>query len=312
MRGRGINYDTGAFPAGVSTRTEFDPSVVARELEIIARDLRCTAVRITGGDPDRLSVAAQAAADHGLQVWFSPFPCELAADQTAAFLLECAERAQRLRRAGADVVLVAGGELSVFCRGLLPGESLFDRLATLAAASEIERRDLMRLVTTALNGLLADVVPRLRAVFDGAITYAAAPFEHVAWRLFDLVSVDAYRDQRNAQGYRAYVRALHTHGKPVAVTEFGCCAYRGAAADGGRGWLIVDRTGSSGSFAPGTSGTKANRSGTCGSCWRSSRTKVSTPPSGTPSPATRFPTKADRSEASGLSRASRRGGGWRP
>jgi hypothetical protein len=109
----------------------------------------------------------------------------------------------------------------------------------------------MRHVTAVLNGLLADVVPRLRAVFDGAITYAAAPFEHVAWRLFDLVSVDAYRDQHNAHGYRAYVRALHTHGKPVAVTEFGCCAYRGAAADGGRGWLIVDRTGEQRQLRPG-------------------------------------------------------------
>jgi hypothetical protein len=27
----------------------------------------------------------------------------------------------------------------------------------------------------------------------------------------------------------------------VAVTEFGCCAYRGAAGRGGTGWLIADR-----------------------------------------------------------------------
>ena len=34
---------------------------------------------------------------------------------------------------------------------------------------------------------------------------------------------------------------LHRHGRPVVITEFGCCTYRGAAAAGARGWLIVDR-----------------------------------------------------------------------
>jgi hypothetical protein len=33
---------------------------------------------------------------------------------------------------------------------------------------------------------------------------------------------------------------LLRHGKPVAVTEFGCCTYAGAARRGGLGWTIVD------------------------------------------------------------------------
>lgn len=242
VRGRGITYDTGAFPAGASTRAVFDPAVVARELGIIARDLHCTAVRITGGDADRMSVAAQAGAAAGLQVWFSPFPCELTTERTAEFLLECAERAERLRRGGADVVLVAGGELSVFCRGFLPGAGLFDRIAALAAAPAAEHRELLDRVPVALNAFFADLLPRLRAVFGGPITYAAVPFERVDWRPFDVVAVDAYRDGRNAAHFREQVRALRTHGKPVVVTEFGCCTYRGAGADGGRGWLVaVDR-----------------------------------------------------------------------
>ncbi|WP_410571234.1 hypothetical protein [Amycolatopsis sp. cmx-4-61] len=70
-------YDTGFGSAvGDRSRREFDPAVVRRELEIIAADLHCTAVRISGDDPDRLAVAAHAALDAGLRVWFSPFPMD--------------------------------------------------------------------------------------------------------------------------------------------------------------------------------------------------------------------------------------------
>jgi hypothetical protein len=37
-------------------------------MRVIHDDLHCTAVRITGGDPDRLEVAAQHAAEAGLEV----------------------------------------------------------------------------------------------------------------------------------------------------------------------------------------------------------------------------------------------------
>jgi hypothetical protein len=79
-----------------------------------------------------------------------------------------------------------------------------------------------------------------REKFAGPLTYAAGPWETVDWELFDLVSVDAYRDAGNATGYRDALRAYRRFGKPVAVTEFGCCTYRGAAARGGMGWMIVD------------------------------------------------------------------------
>jgi hypothetical protein len=73
LRGKGINFDTGFLSAGTSTREPFDPAVVRREMRIIREDLHCTAVRITGGDPDRLELAAQYAADAELEIWFCPF-----------------------------------------------------------------------------------------------------------------------------------------------------------------------------------------------------------------------------------------------
>jgi hypothetical protein len=54
------------------------------------------------------------------------------------------------------------------------------------------------------------------------------------------VSVDLYRSADNAADFAQHVRNHGGHGKPLVVTEFGCCTYRGAAAAGGTGWLIVD------------------------------------------------------------------------
>ncbi len=47
-----------------------------RELRIIRDDLHRTAVRVTGGDPERIELAAAFALDLGLEVWFSPYPLE--------------------------------------------------------------------------------------------------------------------------------------------------------------------------------------------------------------------------------------------
>ncbi|GAA4205526.1 hypothetical protein [Microbispora amethystogenes] len=124
MRGRGITYDTGFLPGGRSSRESFDPDTVREEMRVIAGELHCTAVRITGGHPERLGVAARHAAEAGLEVWFSPFPCELTTGELAPFFAECAERAEELRRDGARVVLVTGCELSVFAAGFLPGETV--------------------------------------------------------------------------------------------------------------------------------------------------------------------------------------------
>ena len=77
MRAKGITYDTGFVRDGGISREHFDPDVVKRELGIIRDDLHCNAVQLTGGDPERLEVAASHAAGLGLEVWFSPYPLEL-------------------------------------------------------------------------------------------------------------------------------------------------------------------------------------------------------------------------------------------
>ena len=80
---KGINYDTGFEPFGPanSSRKTFDTNVARREMQIIADDLHCTHVRITGADPDRIAIVARLAIEMGISVWFSPFPCNLTFDE---------------------------------------------------------------------------------------------------------------------------------------------------------------------------------------------------------------------------------------
>src|SRR5262249_24585213 len=131
MRGKGINYDTGFRPGGENSREHFNADVVGSEMRIIARELHCTAVRISCGEPARLSIAGELAAAEGLEVWFAPFPCELTTDQLAPLFEDCAGRAEHLRRSGANVVLVTGCELTLFGDGFLPGGTVFERIRRL-------------------------------------------------------------------------------------------------------------------------------------------------------------------------------------
>jgi hypothetical protein len=233
MRAKGITYDTGFTPGGRSSRPVFDADAVRREIRVIADELHCDAVRITGDDPERLVVAAGHAAAAGLEVWFSPFPCELSAAELLPYFADCADRAQEI---GADV-FVAGCELSLFAAGFLPGADSFARIKAFSGG-EPEALARFAELPARLNPLLADTVAAVRERFRGKITYAAGTWEQIDWAPFDIVSVDAYGDTSDAfrQGVREYPRL----GKPLAATEFGSCTYRGAAARGGLGWTIVD------------------------------------------------------------------------
>jgi hypothetical protein len=239
MRASGITYDTGFFSGKTSTREPFDPDVVRREMLVIHDDLLCAAVRVTGGDPDRLEIAATYAADAGLEVWFSPFTCDLTTGELLALLADCAERAERLRQRGAEVVLLTGSEISLVTKGFLPGDTLAERLALLADPPRL--REALPAVPGRVNEFLGRAVAAVRERFGGKVSYASLPSERVDWTPFDYVATDAgYRSAEHADRFRDGVRTLVAQGKPVAITEFGCTTHRGAAAKGGRGDQIVE------------------------------------------------------------------------
>lgn len=241
MRTRGIGYDTG-FSFDGATRRPFDHAVVRRELQVIRDDLHCTAVRLFGNDLDRLEFAADHAAGLGLEVWFSPFTHQLGPEEMLDLLADAAERAERIRRRGAEVVFVTGAELSLFNSGFLPGDSLEERIGNLLRRPSDIREPLAALPAR-MNAFLASAVAVVRERFGGRVTYASVPIEGVDWTPFDIVSVDAHRSKAVAHVYQQGIRALVAQGKPVAITEFGCTTHRGAADDGARSGNIVEYEG---------------------------------------------------------------------
>jgi hypothetical protein len=240
VRGRGITYDTGFVFNGKLSREFFDPEVVEKELRVIRDDLHCTAVRVIGGDPERMEFAAARAAGLGLEVWFSPYPLELTPAEVLSLFRDCAARAERLRRRGAAVVFVAGAELSLMIHGFLPGSTLDERLGALLAGELDRRRELIAEASARVNDFLREAAALVRDRFGGQITYAAVPFERVDWTLFDIVSADLYRSAAIAGQFREGVRTLVAQGKPVAITEFGTAAYRGAGDRGGQCLEVVE------------------------------------------------------------------------
>ncbi|HEV2781299.1 MAG TPA: hypothetical protein VGX25_18100 [Actinophytocola sp.] len=241
MRAKGISYHTGFVLNGANSRERFDQDLVKRELGIIRDDLHCTAVRVIGGDSERLELAARDAAELGLEVWFSPYPLELTTQEMLALFADCAERAERLRRQGAEVVFVAGAELSVMNKGFLPGDTQRDRLGLLLGQRDPDRlRERVGELSALVNDFLGNAITLVRERFGGRVTYAAIPLERVDWAPFDIVGVDLYRSAEVAERFAEGVRTLVAQGKPVAITEFGTATYRGAGDRGGRVLEVVE------------------------------------------------------------------------
>jgi hypothetical protein len=239
MRARGIAYDTGFVRDGVNSRERFDRDVVRRELAIIRDDLHCNAVHIIGGDPSRLDFVATTAAELGLEVWFSPYPLDLDPGQILDLFLDCARRAERLRAAGAEVVFVAGVELSLMARGFIEGDRLDERLDRLLG-DPATRAQRIAAVRSRLDQFLRTAVAAIRERFHGRVTYAAIPFEGVDWDLFDLVTLELIRSAEVADQFRDGVRQLVAQPKPVAITGFGTATWRGAGDVAPRSMEIIE------------------------------------------------------------------------
>ncbi|HKA49331.1 MAG TPA: abortive infection protein [Candidatus Dormibacteraeota bacterium] len=238
MKRMGVCYDVGRVMWGQNWRPELSPAEVLRELEIIKDDLHCNAVRICGQDIDRLANAGEQAMDRGLEVWLSPELWDRSPEETLDYIAAAAERAEELRRRRpGQLVLSVGSELTLFMNGIVEGGSVFERLEHPLFWDYVRSGA----HNATLNAFLAKANDRVRRAFRGRVTYASVPFESVDWSLFDFASVDLYRGtQLSPDQFTDILRRFFAPGLPVAITEFGCCTYRGAAAAGGRGFAIID------------------------------------------------------------------------
>lgn len=94
-----------------------------------------------------------------------------------------------------------------------------------------------------MSELLTNAVEVVRARFGGKLSYASVPLDGVDWGPFDIISTDAgYRTVDRAARFRDDIHAFVTNGpaqgKPVAITEFGCAAFRGASDLANRGDVV--------------------------------------------------------------------------
>jgi hypothetical protein len=237
MNRRGVCYDVGRVMWGQDWRPEFSAEEARRELQIIRDDLVCNAVRICGQDLGRLIAAGGHALDCGLQVWLSPELWDHSPGDTAGYIAKAADAAEELHRhRPGQVVLSVGSEATLFMAGIVEGTSVFERL---------EHPDFWKRIKAGehngpLNVFLAEAAERAREVFHGPVTYASVPLETVDWSRFDLVSVDLYRGAQLKDRFTDVLHRYFAFERPVAITEFGCCTYRGAADAGGRGFAILD------------------------------------------------------------------------
>ncbi len=233
---KGINYDTGFEPYGPAhnSRKTFEIRLVTREMQIIADELGCTHIRITGADPGRIALAARCAVAAGLNVWFAPFPCNLSPDELLTYLADCAVKAEEIRQTAPATVFVAGCELSVFNNGFLPGGHLLERTRAFSDFGRWKEQ-----MNERLKDFFARAIPLIRQHFKGAVTYASGEWEDIGWPLFDMIGVDLYRAKHNQAYYTQQLENYRSHGKPVVITEFGCCPVLGGAELGGNATFAI-------------------------------------------------------------------------
>ncbi|MEU9434938.1 abortive phage infection protein [Streptomyces sp. NPDC048252] len=232
LRHRGVVYTVGE---GETPATGWTAERMRADLRAIRHDLHADTVDVTGDGVERLAATATEAAEHGLHVWLQPTLGDVPARDILEHLAETGRVAQRLRRQGASVDFSVGCEFWLFVPGIVPGETVLERVRNLMNGTYdpvvMQRR---------LDAFTARAARTGRSVFDGRLSYAAAQDDRVDWSLFDVVGIDYYSSFPRPADHVKELRRHTRWGKPLAITEFGTCAHVGAPDTGGMGWDVVD------------------------------------------------------------------------
>ncbi len=240
---KGVNYDV-----GVGLGFDHNPNnnltvgVMKEEIKVIKNELHCNAVRLYGRDLEKLLECSEIAIKEGLIVWFSPRYINASLEETLDYIMKCSKAAEQLRKISRDTVYVLGNEFSLDVKGFIEGETIFKRILKLSKPIFIIKNSLGFGFNKKLNSFLIRAVSKARENFKGEITYASGQWESVDWNNFDIIAVNYYRNRFNSFKYRRTVRKLVQKKKKFAITEFGCCSFRGAEKKGAWGYSVVDWT----------------------------------------------------------------------
>src|SRR3954452_6321631 len=219
------------YGVGYELNASFKPAVMRRDLKAIAGDLHADSVQVFGDGVQRLLATTEEALGRGLHVWLQPRLGDVPRQEILDHVAEAGRQAEALRAQGASIDLSVGAEFVLFVPGIVPGADAVERVHNLLSGNFDPERMQRR-----LTGFIADATKVGRAVFKGRLSYAASEDDEVDWSLFDVVSVDYYSNASLGKFTRL--------GKPVAIAEFGCCTYKGAAKRGGLAWDVFNEDGS--------------------------------------------------------------------
>ncbi|MEU8751456.1 abortive phage infection protein [Streptomyces chartreusis] len=237
LKHRGVVYTVGA---GETPGTAWSDARMRRDVRLIRDGLHADTLDVTGDGVDRLTATAAEAAERGLHIWLQPTLGDVPEREILDSIAECGRFAERLRRQGASVDFSVGCEFWLFVPGIIPGETVLERVENLQKGNVDMARMQRRLARFTAKAAAVG-----RSVFHGRLSYAAAQdeeFEPVDWNLFDIIGIDYYSYFRDRSDYARELRRYLRWGKPLAITEFGTCAYVGAPETAGMGWNIVDYT----------------------------------------------------------------------
>ena len=250
----GINYEVGLkFHPDHPVDYEAISKNIEEDLEGI-KELGCNAVRVYGDNPENLLMAAKIGLEKGLQIWLSPYLINGQEEDTLKLLLNVAEQAEVLRQQYGDKIkLIIGNELMITSRVAFEEKQYVDRIKRLGKLKALEMaKKYLRLIglhkilpnTDDAKNKIRDFATKLalatKEKFNGQITYASLPDEEIDWEHFDITGVNLYEDLSNRNKYPDELERYKSHGKPVAITEYGTSPYKGAGKWGGAAHMVVD------------------------------------------------------------------------
>ncbi len=253
---RGINYNAGTeYDSSVYRSDKIDLERLKKDLVLIKK-LNCNVIRMYGSHIDKLILYSEKALKQGFHVWISPRLIDGNKQQTIKFVKEASKKAEQLRKKYRKVVFIVGNELLIDSKAVFDAPRLFQRVDFLKSyinfkfsiKNEIpqlrQTYSSMRIFLEKTDSSIKKFVEILRMEasknFKGQITYASLPWEEINWNNFDIVAVNLYKNQWNASTYVDELRKFKSFSKPIAITEFGTCAYKGASKLGGSAYDVVD------------------------------------------------------------------------
>ncbi|MGO4756884.1 abortive phage infection protein, partial [Streptomyces sp. 2MCAF27] len=229
---RGVSYEV---IDGGTPETSWNAARMRKDIQTIKNDLHAGSVSVFGDGVDRLKATSSEAAERGLHVWLQPRLADVSHQDILDHLAETGRHAERLRRQGAGVHLSVGAEFVLFVPGIVPGDNALERVKNMLDGNFDPEKMMRR-----LREFTARAAKVGRSVFKGRMTYGAAQDEEVDWDLFDLVSVNYYAYHPNRADYVSELTPFLRWRKPVVISEFGTCTFKGAPEQGGMGWYVVD------------------------------------------------------------------------